>query len=170
MRMLRDIGQQFLLRPVKLRGGADVPQALFIRVTVLNNHSIERPTDLYCLVHDGEAVFIGAIEIPHPAEAARGEAGGIRICALQIFRGGYSGAFLGSFADCFPDAAKQFHLCQFRCHKHIQRLKHCTVINRFSDIHELLLSGAVRLIVMYDFIEKPPHGVRSTRQQVLCRH
>ena len=170
MYMLRDIGQQFLLRPVKLCGGADVPQALFIRVTVLDNYSIERPTDLHCLVHDGGAVLIGAIEIPHSAKAAWGEAGGIRICVLQILCGGYGGAFLGSFADCLSDAAKQFHLCQFRCHKHIQRLKHCTVINGFSDVHELLLSGAVRLIVMYDFREKPPHGVRSTRRRVLCRH
>lgn len=166
MYMLGNVGLQFLFRPAKAKGGADVPQALFIRITVLNNNSIERPTDLHRLAHNGGAVFVCAVEISHPAEVARGEAGGIRICVLQILRSGYGGAFLSAFADSFSDSAEQFHLRQRGRHERIQRLKHCAVIDRFSDVHELLLSGAVRLFCMYDFRVKPPHGVRSTRRPV----
>ena len=96
---------QLLFRPPISADRPDVPAHFLQCQAGFQNHHILRPADFHCLVQQGGAVFIGAVKLPHPAQATRGETGRIRVFRLQVFRCGYSGALLGPAADDPADLA-----------------------------------------------------------------
>ena len=128
---------QSLFRPPISADRPDVPTHLLQCQAGFQYHHILRPADFHGLVQQGGAVFIGAVKLPHPAQAARGETGRIRVLHLQVFRCGYGGAFLGPAADDPADPAAKFHLRQILCHKPVQRGIHGAVVDFFPDVHSV---------------------------------
>lgn len=142
---LRNFLQEFGLSPAKPADSSDEPGTLFDRHAVLQNDDILRPADGHGFCQYLWRVFICPVKFPHPAQIPGGEAGGIRVHTAQIFSGGDSRAFFRPGADELTNLIVQLHLRKFRRNQSIQHREHGAVVYRFSDIHELLLSGAERL-------------------------
>ena len=136
--------QQFRLRPSELPRRTDVPHPFFQALTALQNGCILRPSDGHGLRHGLRSILISSVKIPHPTEISGGETGGGGICLAKVFGSGDSGAFLGPGADELANLEVQFHLWQFRRYQLVQRHEHGAIVNRFSDVHRFLLSGAKR--------------------------
>lgn len=141
-------GEEFTFRPAMLFGCTEIPATQGLAVNAFQNDHIQRPRELHRLVHQDGAVFMRPVKIPHTAQIARGKAGDIGINLLQIRSGGHGSAFLGAAANLFAYLAVQLHLRHSRLHGGIQRGKEVAVINGFSDVHVLFLSGAVRLFLI----------------------
>ena len=137
--------QEFGLGPMEPPDSGNVPSAFFGCYTVLQNDNILRPADGHGFCQDLRRIFICPVKLPHPAEVSGGEARSVRISSGDMAGGSDSGAFLWPDADQPADFLVQLHLRQFSRHQNIQRRKHGTVVYGFSDVHELLLSGAKRL-------------------------
>lgn len=137
-----DLSGQFSLGPAKLLGNNQIPTPFLHGQISVHDHEVLCPAKLHSQSCQLRVVFICAIEIPHPAKAARGESRSIRICGLQVFRSGNGSPFFGSAADQLSNSAIQLHLGQFCRHQLVQCGVHCTIVNWLSDIHGLLLSGS----------------------------
>ena len=129
-----------------LQRGPEIPDALPAVLTFFQNGRILRPAQLQGQFQQFWVIGIGAVELPHPAQVARGEAPVPRVVLLEILSGHDRRALLRAGADGHTDLKVQLHLREFRLHELIQRLIHGTVIGWFSDVHWTLLSGASRLI------------------------
>lgn len=148
MRVVGNCGNEFAFGPLQLLGGAEIPVSHGVGADAFKNDHIQRPWELHRLAHQGGAVFICPIEIPHTAQIARRKAGYIGIGRLQIFGGDNGSAFLGATANQHADLTVERHLWHSRLHDGIQFRKEAAEINWFPDIHEHLLSGAVRLFLL----------------------
>ena len=145
--LLVDFRRQFRFGPAEPEDSVNIPPALLLRGTLLQNQDIAGPTNPHRLGQQARAVFIGMEELPHPAQITRRETGDGRIVFLKILRGRHRRALLW-LSTCQPsDLQVHLHLRQGLLHKCIQRGEHGTVIDGFSDVHWLPLSGAVRLIL-----------------------
>ena len=89
MREGTDLIIQFLLRPAELLCRPQIPSSFFHRQLCLQNDYILRPADFHSELAQFRDIFIDAEELPHPAQIARRETYGFRICGLQIFGSGY---------------------------------------------------------------------------------
>ena len=90
MRGGTDLIVQFLLSPVEPFRRLQIPGPFFHRQLCLQNDYILRPADFHSEPVQFRDIFIDAEEVPHPAQIARRETYGFRICRLQIFGSGYS--------------------------------------------------------------------------------
>ena len=133
-----DLLCQFQFRPSELPDGLDVPYFFLERQFRLHDDHILRPADGHSIGHDLWGAFVGTVKVPHPAQASGRESSNVRVYAVQIFRRGYSRAFLRPAADHTANLAVQFHWRQVRRHQLVQRREHNTVVGRFSDIHGIL--------------------------------
>ena len=147
MSALRDLLSQHQLGPAKAPRGADVPRAFCERQVRFEDHHVPRPSDFHRLPHDGGIVFVHTVKRPHPAHIARGEAADVRIRALQMLRHGHGSALLRPFTDQPADFPVQLHLRQRGANSFVNGFEQFAVVDCFSDVHRLLLSGAVRLII-----------------------
>jgi hypothetical protein len=134
-----DLPLQFRFGPAKLRRGVQIPSALLQRELCLHNDHVLRPADVHRLVHELGAIPVHPIEVPHPAQVARGETGGIRITSGQVFRDGHSGSLFRPLADQPTDLAVQLHLRHTRRHSGLYGGEQVAVVNVFSDVHGFLL-------------------------------
>ena len=125
------------------------------------NVVILRPADPPGLHCQFGSIFVGAVELPHPAQIAGGETTRFRVCGLEIFRGGHRRPLLRSGADSPANFKVQLHLRQIYCHELIQYSIHSTVICGLSDVNSLLLSGAVRLLSPVSCNGNAPYAMRS---------
>jgi len=137
-----DLSGQFSLRPAKPLSCNQIPASFLHGQISVHDHKVLCPTKLHGQSCQLRMVFIGSIEISHPAKAARGEARSISMCGLQVFRSGNGSPFFGSAADQLSNSAIQLHLGQFCRHHLVQCGVHCTIVNWLSDIHGPLLSGS----------------------------
>jgi hypothetical protein len=108
-----DLPLQFRFGPAKLRRSVQIPTALLRCEFCLHNDHILRPANVHRLLHEFGTVPVHPVKIPHPAQIARGETGGIRITSGQVFRNGHSGSLFRPLADYPTDLAIQLHLGQF---------------------------------------------------------
>jgi len=141
-----DLIIQFLLGAAELLRRPQIPAPLLQGEIRLQNDHILRPADPHGPPRQFGSVPIGAVELAHPAQVARGEARGLRICGLQILRGGHSRSLLRSGADGAANFKVQLYLWQSRRHKPVQCRIHGAVVCGLADVHGLLLSGVMRLI------------------------
>ncbi len=126
---------QLLFCPSTSMDSPNIPAHFLQCQAGLQDHHILRPADPHGLTQQGEAVFIGAVKLPHPAQVARGKTGRIRVLRPQVFRRGDCGAFLGPATDDPANPAIQIHLRQFLFHEAVQRGIHGAVVDLFSDVH-----------------------------------
>ena len=134
----RDLLCQLRLGPAELPDGTDVPGFLLERQLRLHNDHVLCPADGHGRSHGLRGAFIGAVEVPHPAQTSGREPGGVRVSALEILRGGDCRALLRPAADYTANVAVQLHLRQICRHQRVQRREYGAVIYRFSDVHEIL--------------------------------
>jgi hypothetical protein len=118
-----DLPLQFRFGPAKLRRSVQIPTALLRCEFCLHNDHILRPANVHRLLHEFGTVPVHPVKIPHPAQIARGETGGIRITSGQVFRNGHSGSLFRPLADYPTDLAIQLHLGQFCRNSGIDRGK-----------------------------------------------
>ena len=105
-----DLPQQFQLRPPKLPDRPNVPFPLLECQLRFQNDHILCPADGHSFGQYLRGAFIGTIEFSHPAQVSGRKSRDVRVCVAQIFRGGYSCAFLRPAADQPPDLTVQLHL------------------------------------------------------------
>ena len=156
-----DLIIQFLLGAAELLRRPQIPAPLLQGEIRLQNDHILRPADPPGLHCQFGSIFVGAVELPHPAQIAGGETTRFRVCGLEIFRGGHRRPLLRSGADSPANFKVQLHLRQIYCHELIQYSIHSTVICGLSDVHSLLLSGAVRLLSPVSCNGNAPYAMRS---------
>ena len=145
MDALDDPVLQLCFRPSKLSDGAKIPTPFIRCFAIFQNDGIQRPSNGHGLRKQFCVRCIGAVKLPHSAHVARGKASDVRVCMLKIFRSRDSRAFFWALTDKTPDFAVQLHLWKCLAQQCIQRRKQCGVVNGFSYIHRLLLSGAMHL-------------------------
>ena len=141
-----DLPQQLRLGPAVLQRGPEIPCALVEALTALQDGHILRPAQLQGQLPQLRIVGIGAVELPHPAQVAGGEAPAPWVVCLEVLSGHHRRALLRAGADGPANLEVQLHLRKLRPHELIQRPVHGAVIGWFSDVHWVLLSGAPRLI------------------------
>lgn len=141
---LRNFAQEFGLGPMKTADSVNVPSTFIRCFAVLQNNNILCPVNGHSFCQSFRRIFIRPVKLSHPADVPGGEPGNVRVSIGKIFSGGNSGAFLCSGADQLADFSVQLHLRQFSRHQSVQRREHGTVVYRLPDVHEFLLSGAVR--------------------------
>ncbi len=107
-----DLSLKLQLRPLELTGCPDIPYPLLVGQIRFQDDHILRPANGHGHSHNLRIVFIGTVELPHPAQVPGREAGNVRVRIMQVFRCGSSGAFLRSAADYPANLAAQFHLRQ----------------------------------------------------------
>ncbi len=112
----------------------------------LHDNHVLRPPNQESLMQNVRCRFIGSEKVPHPAEIPRRKARVVGAFGCKILCCRHSCSFFCSGADQFPDFEIQLHLRQISSKRLIQTSVHCAVINGLSDVHGLLLSGAMRLI------------------------
>ncbi len=142
---LSDFLGQRQLGPPKTVHSPNVPHLLLECQISFQDDYVLGPADHHGLRHDLWGAFIDVIKVPHPAQVPGREPSGVRIRAMQIFRGGHSRAFFRSAIDQTANLTIEFHLGQSRRCQCVQRGKHNAVVDGFSDVHGSLLSGAARL-------------------------
>lgn len=108
---------QLQLGPAELSDRPDVPCVLLESQFCLQNDHVLGPADGHGLCHHFRGIFVGAVEIPHPAQVSGGKAGNIRVCVVQVLRCGHRRAHLRSAADQAADFTVQLHLRQGRCYQ-----------------------------------------------------
>jgi hypothetical protein len=135
---------QLCFRPSELPDGTKIPTPFIRCFAIFQNDGIQRPSNGHGLGKRFRVRCVGAVKLPHSAHIARGKAGNVWVCILKIFRSRDSRAFFWALTDKFADFAVQLHLRTCLVQQCIQRRKQCGVINGFSYIHRLLLSGAMR--------------------------
>ena len=135
MDTLTDIPGQFQLRPAELPSRFDVPCPLLGSQLRLQNDHVLCPADSHGLGQHLRCALVGAVELPHPAQIPRGEAGDVRIRTAHILRRSNSGAFRPPAADQPANLTVQFHLRQICRHQGVQRPEHGAVVYRLSDVH-----------------------------------
>ena len=81
-------------------------------------------------------IFINFIKIAHPAHIARGKACAVWKICLQKPRGCDGCALLQTLADDLADSVDLNHMWKIFRGNCGQFPIHCTVIHRFSDIHD----------------------------------
>lgn len=136
-----DLLGQLCLRPSKALRRPQIPAPLLQGEIRLQNDHILRPADFHSLPRQFRGVLISAVELPHPAQIAGGEATCFRICGLEIFRGSHRRPFLRPCTDRSADFKVHLYLGQIFRHEPIQRRVHGAVVCRLSDVHDLLLSA-----------------------------
>lgn len=142
----RNIALEVCLRPAELPGGTQIP-APFIQVQLcLQNDYILCPADFHGQLQQFRLPAIRPVEVPHPAQIARGEAGSILVTAFQVFGSCDSGALFRPVTDQSAQLAVQLHLRHSGGHCRIHSGKHGRVIDVFADVHGFLLSGRICLI------------------------
>lgn len=142
----RNIALEVCLRPAELPGGTQIP-APFIQVQLcLQNDYILCPADFHGQLQQFRLPAIRPVEVPHPAQIARGEAGSILVTAFQVFGSCDSGALFRPVTDQSAQLAVQLHLRHSGGHCRIHSGKHGRVIDVFADVHSFLLSGRICLI------------------------
>ena len=141
-----DLFHQLCLGPAVLQCGPEIPGALPAALTALQDRRILRPAQLQGQFQQFWVIGIGAVELPHPAQVARGEAPVPRVVLLEILSGHDRRALLRAGTDGPANLEVQLHLRELRPHELVQRPVHGAVICGFPGIHALLLSGAPRLI------------------------
>ena len=145
MRAIADLLYERQLRPAELPDSADVPCSLGKREVGFQNDGILRPADLQRRTHDGGFVFIGVVKLPHPAHVSRGEALFVRSLRLQILRHGDRRALLRALCNQPAYFPIQRHLRQGGRERGVDSSIQFAVIGILFDVHQPLLSGAVRL-------------------------
>ena len=138
--------QQLRLCPAVLQRSPEIPGALPAALTALQDRHILRPAQLQGQFQQFWVIGIGAVELPHPAQVAGGEAPAPGVVCLEVLSGHHRRALLRAGADGPADLKVQLHLRELRPHELVQRPVHGAVIGGFSDVHWVLLSGAPRLI------------------------
>ena len=136
-----DLLGQLCLRPSKALRRPQIPAPLLQGEIRLQIDLILRPADFHSLPRQFRGVLISAVELPHPAQIAGGEATCFRICGLEIFRGSHRRPLLCPGADGPANFKVHLYLRQICCHEPIQRRVHGAVICGLSDVHDLLLSA-----------------------------
>ncbi len=121
---------------MKMADSGDIPSTFLDSCAVFQNDNILCPADSLGLGQQFRRILVCAVELPHPAEVPRGEAGDTRISSTQILSGRDGCAFLQSGADKFANFKVQFHLRQLFHHEYVQIGVHGAIVYRFSDIHE----------------------------------
>ncbi len=137
---------QLQFRPSKLVRRLDVPRPLPECQLRFQDDHVSRPADGHGLGQHVRGLGIGAVKIPHPPQVPGGEAGAVRIGAVQVFRGSHRRALFRPAADQPTNFTVQFHLGQICRQQRVQRREQGAVVGGFPDVHGLLLSGATRLI------------------------
>ena len=133
----RNIALEVCLRPAELPGGTQIP-APFIQVQLcFQNDYILCPADFHGQLQQFRLPAIRPVEVPHPAQIARGEAGSILVTAFQIFGGCDGGSLFRSLADQRTQLAVQLHLRHCCGHCRIHSGEHGGVIDVFADVHSL---------------------------------
>lgn len=132
---------QFLLAPTEPQRSLQIPAPFLIRVAAFQDHHVLRPAYLHSRTHQGGAALIGAVEIPHPPQVARGEAAHLRVGSLQIFRRSHSRSLFRAGADHCADLPVQLHLRQVLPQQTIQSDKQQGIIYWLANVHGLLLPG-----------------------------
>ncbi len=127
--------RQIQLGPAKLLDRLDVPRFLLERQVSLQDDHIPGPADDHGTDHHIRGALIGAVKVPHPPQVSGRKPGGVRVCALQIFRSGHSRTFLRPAADHAAYLSVQRHLGQDRRHQRVQLRKQGGIVGRFSDVH-----------------------------------
>jgi len=135
MSITRNSLLEFQFRPAELPSCFDVPCPLLGDQFRLQDNHILCPSDGHGLSQHLRCALIGAVELPHPAQVPRGEAGGVRVRSAQILRSSNGGALLRPAADQLTNLAVQLHLRQICRHQGVQRLEHGAVVYRLSDVH-----------------------------------
>ena len=146
MRAFLDLRHESHLGPAKLPDGTDVARPFFRCKVSFEDDNILRPANHHGSVHRRGIVLIGEVELPHPANIARGEAADVGMRPLNILRGCHRRALCGMHGNQAPNLAIQLHLRQPCCHSGIDMREQFAVISIFPDVHRLLLSGAARLL------------------------
>lgn len=113
--------RQLQLGPAELSDRPDVPCVLLESQFCLQNDHVLGPADGHGLRHHFWGIFVGVVEIPHPAQVPGGEARSVRVCAVQVLRSGHSRALLLSAVDQTANLTVQLHLRQIRLHQRVQR-------------------------------------------------
>lgn len=147
MSMFLNFPGQFQLGPAKSPDRPDVPRFLLDRQLRLQDNHVLCPANGHGLRQHLRNIPIDAVEVPHPAKVSGRKPRNVRIGGTQILRSGHSRALFRSAIDQMADLTVQLHLRQGLCHQLIQRGVHGAIVGGFSDIHGVLLSSAVRLIV-----------------------
>ena len=154
MDALGDLFGQCRFGPSETLYSLDVPFPFANGQVSFKDDYVLRPADFHRLLHNVGRVFVHPIEFPHPAHVARGETVHIGICALQMFRHGHGGAFFRPFGDQASDFPVQLHLRQRGVHSAVNGREQPAVVDCFFDVHRLLLSGAVRLMLLFTSIHR----------------
>ena len=105
-----DLVGQFLLGPAGLLRRPKIPSSFFHRQLCLQNDYILRPADFHSEPAQFRDIFIDAEELTHPAQIARRETYGFRICRLQIFGSGYGCPLFCSGTNGSANLEIQLHL------------------------------------------------------------
>ena len=85
MNLIRDSGNQLGLGPTELPGCPEILFPELHRQLGFHDHNILRPAQLHRQGHRSRMVFIGAVEIPHPAQVPGREAMNLRILGSDVF-------------------------------------------------------------------------------------
>ena len=133
----------------------DIPRSCFIGNFCFHDDHILRPVQAQGLGQQFGHITVQTIEVPHPAHIARGEASHTGVQLTQVTRCRHRCTLFGTGADGLADLTVQLHLRQVLADCIIQGGIHSTVVNVFSDIHRLLLSGAKHLV---DVQSREKHG------------
>ena len=135
----RDLFRQRYFAPPEPAYRPDVPQLVLERQLRFQDDHVLRPADGHGLVQHLRGCGVGTVKVPHPPQIPGGEAGTIRIGAVQVFRSRHRRALLRSAADQAANLAVQLHLGQFCSHQRVQRREQGAVVGGFPDVHRLLL-------------------------------
>lgn len=130
-----DLLYQFRLRPPQLPSRPKIP-APGIHIQVgFQNDDILRPAVLHSLRQRLRVTFIHPVKIPHPAEAAGGEAGPVGIVGGDILRRHHSGPFLRPAAHQPAQFQGQLHLWEVGSKGLVDPGIKPAVIDALSNVH-----------------------------------
>jgi hypothetical protein len=130
-----DLPQQFCLGPAVLGCGPKIPGSFLQRKARLQNDHVLGPADVHCQFQQFWGARIRPVEVPHPAQIARGESRNIWTLGGQILRNRDSGSFFGPLADQPPDLAVQLHLGQIFRQGGVYGTKKFAVVDIFPNVH-----------------------------------
>ena len=130
-----DLLYQFRLRPPQLPSRPKIPApGIHIQVSFQDN-DILRPAVLHSLRQCLRVTFIHPVKVPHPAEAAGGEAGPVGIVCGDILRRHHSGPFLRPAAHQPAQFQVQFHLWEVGSKGPVDSGIKPAVINALANVH-----------------------------------
>ena len=132
-----DFSGQDQLRPPKPAHRPDVPQLFPKGKPRFQDDHVLRPADGHRLGRHFRGCGVGPVKIPHPPQVPRGEAGNIRIGAVQVLRSRHRRALLRPAADQSANFTVRFHMAQIYRRQCVQRCEQRAVVGGYDNIFSI---------------------------------